>query len=495
MRLENLEFILPFIVTIPLVVSLILFFIRNYFLSYLITIITTFSVFFLSLYLLIQSRFIPIKYYFGNFLAPYGIEYKADALNLYFIIIVSFIAFVISIYQKKSIEIETNLKKTHLYNSIFLLVLTGSLGILITNDAFNLFVFLEILSLSTYILMAINRDDRSFLNAFNYLIIGTVAASFYVFGIGILYVILGTLNIEDIINKLYAYQPTNLLYFAIAMVATGVLIKIGLFPLFFWRPNSYKSLSSPALALIGGTSFKVMIYVFFKIVILMIGKNQFFDVSIILNIIIILSIINILYGSLIIFQQTDLKLLLAFSSIAHVGYIMLGIGAFNQLSISASFYQILVHSLSKTGLFLVIGMLLMSFNTFNINSLKGSLKNHVFLLIPFIYFGLSLVGMPGTAGFWGKFSLIFSLINSQFNFIVIIILISSMMAFTYTWKLIFNLYGYKETHIVEKKQNISWYMYISIYLLMIVDFTFALNPNIPFYFVNQIISFVIIPQG
>ena len=496
MRLINLEWILPILVVLPLGVSLLLFFIRNYLISTLITIFTCIFIFIISVYLLFASSAIPISYFFGNFLAPFGIEYRSDILKLFFIILISFVALISSIYQKKSILLESNLQKPYFYNPIFLLALCGSIGIVITEDAFNLFVFLEILSLSTYILIALHKNKESSLASFNYLIIGTIAASFYVFGLGILYLLLGTLNIEDIINKLYNYQPNNLLYFAIALICSGIFIKIGLFPLFFWLPSSYKNLITPALAFIGGTSFKVAIYMFLKIVVLMIGKNQYFNLEIIFNIVIILSICSILYGSILIFKQNDLKLFFAFSSISHIGYIMLGVGIFSQLSIMSSFYQLLTHSIDKVGVFLCIGIIYLYFKSINIDELKGSLKHKLILFIPFVYFSLSLVGMPGTAGFWGKFSLIYSLVYSPFRYIIAILLFSSVLAFIYAWRLILTLYGYNLTDKISYPNEKSpFYMYLAIYILMFTSIILAFNPNFAFYMAEQIISFVILPTS
>ena len=167
---------------------------------------------------------------------------------------------------------------------MFLLTFVGSLGILITNDAFNLFVFLEISSLTTYILIALSKNKESTLASFNYLIIGTVSASFYVFGIGVLYMMFGTLNIESLITAMIDAPVNPLFVLAITLLSAGILIKIAIFPLAWWLPKSYSTAPSVVSAFLAGTASKVSIYMFLKISIKVSGgKRQLFSYRFTLN--------------------------------------------------------------------------------------------------------------------------------------------------------------------------------------------------------------------
>jgi multicomponent Na+:H+ antiporter subunit D len=486
----NFDFLLPILVVIPLIMAVVLFFIKNYNISYILTILTTGIVFSISIVIAILSKLNNVSYSFGNFMAPYGIEYKATALNLFFIIIVCFLGFIISIWQKKAVLLENKINSPYLFNALYLLFLTGSLGILITNDFFNLFVFLEILSLSTYILIALNKNKEAPLSAFNYLMIGTIAASFYVFGIGILYLIFGTLNIDDLINRIPQLPQNKLFYLASAFITAGIFIKMGLYPLFWWLPKSYQNASTSASAFIAGTSTKIAIYVFIKIVILMLGLSQQFNVSLILNILIILAIINMIYGGLLSLKQTDFKLLLAFSSISQLGYIILGIGIFNELSLNSTLYIILSHALVKSGLFLAIGMLTLKFNSNDINFFKGNVSKYPVLFFAIIYLSLSLAGFPLTSGFWGKLSLFFATLNSDFKYLTIFIIVSSLLSFSYAWKIIFSLW-FNPNNLggnIISNNKLPIYMYVALYSLICVDFSIAINPSFAFGFIEEVIQ-------
>ncbi|MDC0191623.1 proton-conducting transporter membrane subunit, partial [Rhodospirillales bacterium] len=181
----------------------------------------------------------PISYLLGGWAAPWGIEYKVDILSAFVLLLVSGIGAVIMLFAPQSVESEIKKDRISLFYTMYLLTFAGLLGIAITGDAFNLFVFLEISSLSTYVLVSLGTSKRAMTAAFRYLILGTVGATFYVIGVGLMYQMTGTLNIADLAERLPAVAETRTILIALAFLTIGIGLKAGLFPLHIWLPNAY----------------------------------------------------------------------------------------------------------------------------------------------------------------------------------------------------------------------------------------------------------------
>ncbi|MEN8196990.1 MAG: proton-conducting transporter membrane subunit, partial [Pseudomonadota bacterium] len=202
-----------------------------------------------------------IRYALGNWLAPWGIEYVVDTLNAFILVIVTAIGAVAMPYAARSVAAEIEPERIYLFYALYLLSLAGLLGIVITGDAFNIFVFLEISSLSSYALIALGRDRKALHAAYQYLIMGTIGATFFLIGVGLLYAMTGTLNIADLGQKVPAIAATRTGLAAFAFIFIGLSLKIALFPLHFWLPNAYASPPSIVTAFLAGTATNVSTYV------------------------------------------------------------------------------------------------------------------------------------------------------------------------------------------------------------------------------------------
>jgi multicomponent Na+:H+ antiporter subunit D len=179
----------------------------------------------------------PISYAIGNWMPPWGIEYRIDELSAFVLLIVTGIGSVVVPFARASVEREVPAERIYLFYAMYLLCLTGLLGITVTGDAFNLFVFLEISSLSSYVLIALGRDRRALTAAFRYLIMGTIGATFYVIGVGFLYTMTGTLNLVDIASRIGAIENSRAVLAALAFLTVGISLKLALFPLHVWLPT------------------------------------------------------------------------------------------------------------------------------------------------------------------------------------------------------------------------------------------------------------------
>jgi len=214
-----------------------------------------------------------ISYHLGGWEPPWGIEYRIDTANAFVLLIVAAISAVVLPFARASVAAEIPAERVYLFYSLYLLCLCGLLGIVITGDAFNVFVFLEISSLSSYVLISLGRDRRALTAAFQYLIMGTIGATFYLIGVGLLYAMTGTLNMADLAERIGAVADTRTVHAAFAFMVIGMGIKAAVFPLHLWLPNAYCYAPSVVTAFLAATATKVSIYVLLRIFFTLFGAD------------------------------------------------------------------------------------------------------------------------------------------------------------------------------------------------------------------------------
>ena len=207
----------------------------------------------------------PISYHLGDWAPPIGIEYRIDLANALVLLLVSGIAALVFPFSYRSVQLEIDEIQTPQFYGAMLICLTGLLGVTITGDAFNVFVFLEISSLSTYALVAMGarRDRRALTAAFNYLVMGTIGATFFVIGLGLLYQATGTLNMADLAAKLVG-QDNRMVEAGFAFILVGIGLKLAMFPMHLWLPNAYTYAPSAVTAFLAATATKVAVYVLIR---------------------------------------------------------------------------------------------------------------------------------------------------------------------------------------------------------------------------------------
>src|SRR5688572_12850148 len=253
----------------------------------------------------------PISYMFGNWPRELGIEYRIDAVNGLLLVLVSTIGAVIIPFARRSVAAEIDESRVAWFYSVYLLCVTGLLGIAITGDAFNAFVFLEISSLSTYILIALGRDRRALLASYQYLIMGTIGATFYIIGVGLIYIMTGTLNISLIAERIDDVEATRPVLAALAFIVVGISLKLALFPLHVWLPNAYAYAPSFATVFLAATATKVAIYLLIRFYFSVFGPAIAFQKLPVSELIIALSIAAMFAASFIAIFQVNLKRMLA----------------------------------------------------------------------------------------------------------------------------------------------------------------------------------------
>jgi len=377
-----------------------------------------------------------ISYALGNWAPPWGIEYRVDYLSAFLLVLISGTGAVVMPYARVSIAAELPLEQEYLFFALYCLCLAGLLGIAITGDAFNLFVFLEISSLSTYVLIALGQKRRALVAAYQYLIMGTIGATFYVIGVGLLYLMTGTLNMADLAARLPAVYETRAVLAALAFITVGIGLKLALFPLHQWLPNAYASAPSVVTAFLSATATKVSVYVLIRFYFTVFGGGVLFRELPVDELLMALSIIAVLSMSLVALFQRDLKRLFAYSSVAQIGYITLGIGLANGPGLTGAVAHLFNHGITKGALFLLLGGISLRCGGTELANLSGLARRMPWTSFGIVLAGLSLIGIPGTAGFTTKWYLIIGALERGSWSLVVLIVVTSLIAVAYVWRFV-----------------------------------------------------------
>ena len=378
-----------------------------------------------------------ISYNLGGWDAPWGIEYRIDLLSAYVLLIVSGISTLVIIAAGKGLSLEIPQENQPVFYVTYLLCLAGLLGIVATGDIFNVFVFLEISSLATYALIAHGRDRRALWASYQYLIVGTIGATFILIGIGFLYSLTGTLNMQDLASRLPAPETNSrTVYTAFAFIVVGVCLKLALFPLHLWLPNAYAYAPSLVTAFLAATATKVAVYLLIRLHFSVFGEH-FSDAVIPLHTILItLGLAGMFVASLVAIFQTNIKRLFAYSSIAQVGYMVIGIGFGTAIGLQATLLHLFNHALMKGALFLALTAVVYRLGSAEISVFRGLGQRMPWTMAAIVVGGLSLIGMPLTVGFVSKWYLVLAAIEAGLWPIAFLIALGSILAVLYVWRLV-----------------------------------------------------------
>lgn len=381
-----------------------------------------------------------LSYAIGNWPPPWGIEYRVDTLSAFVLVLIAGMAVVVLPFARRSIGAEIAERQHYLFYTMFLLCLSGLLGMTITGDVFNVFVFLEISSLSTYVLIAMGRDRRALLAGYQYLIMGTIGATFIVIGIGLLYLMTGTLNMVDLAQRLPALQGTRPVLAALAFITVGLALKLALFPLHQWLPNAYTFAPSAVAAFLAATATKVAIYVLLRFYYSVFGQPQVFGPLPTAQLLLLLALAGMFAASTMAIFQTDLKRLFAYSSVGQIGYIVLGMSLDSVSGLTAAIAHLFNHGVTKGAIFLLLGGVALRMGGCSLVRVQGLARVMPLTSFGIVLCGLSLIGVPGTAGFVSKWYLLLAALEKGQWWLVFLILGSSLLAVAYVWRFVETAY-------------------------------------------------------
>lgn len=413
----------------------------------------------------------PVSYALGGWAAPWGIEYRIDALNGLMLVLVSGASAATLLFARASVEREVAPERIYLFYTAWLLCVTGLLGITITGDAFNVFVFLEISSLATYTLVSFGHDRRALSAAFRYLVMGTVGGTFILIGIGLLYGVTGTLNMADLSERIRPHGDSGAVRAAFAFITVGAGLKIAMFPLHAWLPGAYASAPSAATAFIAATSTKVAMYVLIRFTFTIYGDRLSVDAIDAPQVLMTLAAIGVFVASAVAIGQRDLKRMLAWSSISQVGYMLMGLAAANMNGLTASIVHMFNHAVIKSALFMALGCVAYRAGSATMDNVAGLGRRMPWTFAAFSLAALGLIGVPFTAGFVSKWYLLVAVLERGWWPAAALIVVASLMAVVYVGRVIEAAYFRtpRGGTVTEKAQEAPVSMLVPLWLLALAN--------------------------
>lgn len=335
----------------------------------------------------------------SNWDAPFGITLVADYLGVVMVVITAITGLATAIYALG--EIPQRMEKLG-YHALFQTLIAGVTGAFLTGDLFNLYVWFEVMLMSSFVLVALPGGRPQLEAAVKYLVLNFIASAFFLVGLGVLYGTAGSLNMADLAQKFATLENSTLVYTSAALFIIAFGIKAGVFPFYFWLPSSYHVTPTPIAAVFAGLLTKVGVYALIRVSTVVYADQQDFIQSILLPIG-ILTMITGVFGAA---SQFLIPRILSFHIISQIGYMIIGLAFFTEAAIAATVFYIIHHILVKSNLFLVGGMVGRQLGTQQLKRTGGLYKTAPIMAALFLIPAMSLGGIPPLSGFFAKFALV-----------------------------------------------------------------------------------------
>ncbi|MBN3038134.1 MAG: NADH-quinone oxidoreductase subunit F [Candidatus Omnitrophica bacterium] len=422
-----------------------------------------------SILLLAQVLENPLIVSIGGWQPPFCIILVAGPLGVLFSAIIALVGLLVSVYALDYIK-EGPAEK---YNMLFLLLLTGATGVVLTGDIFNLFVFFEILCISSYALVAYLRDKAGIESAIKYLIQGAVGSSLLLIGIGLLYGLFGTLNMADIAQNIKSVSPVSV-FVPMVLIIAGLGVEAAIFPLNAWLPDAHSSAPSSISAILSGIAIEVGLYAVARVIFTIFGASS------ILLFLSLLGILTLLIGEMCAFSQNNIKRMLAYSSIGQIGLILFALAIATSYGVTGGLFQMISHTLSKALLFLAAGYMIYQAGSMEMSALEGLGKKMPLTCLAFTIGAFSLVGLPPFIGFPSKFLIVQSALAAKETFFSVLIglaLLGTVIEGAYFFRVVQVLYFKgEETNTPRKDAPVT--ALIPMFIFVVLSIVVGIYPKL-----------------
>jgi len=361
-------------------------------------------------------------YHLGGWGTHLGIDLRLDGLTTLMLITINTIGLAMVIFSVQYMNRYTSKLR---YYSIFLCLVAGLNGIVLTGDLFNLYVFMEIVAISSYALVAFGCEHDELEAAFKYAVLGTVASAFVLIGIALLYAMLGTLNMAEMSVKLAAGGMNMPITFALGLFLCGFGLKAALVPFHAWLPDAHPAAPAPVSAMLSGVVIKTAgIYVLARLVFNVFSVQFLPDL---LSILRILGLVSMVVGVLLAIGQWDMKRLFAYHSISQIGYIVLGLGLGTPLGLAGALFHMVNHSVFKSLLFLNAGAVEYATGSRDLKHLGGLGRSMPVTANTSMVASMAIAGIPPLNGFWSKLIIVLACIESGHPWLALAAVLVSLM--------------------------------------------------------------------
>ena len=356
----------------------------------------------------------------GGWPAPYGITFVADLFSAIMVLMAGIMGLTVTVYSLATMDAE---REKYGYYPLVQILLMGVCGAFLTGDIFNLYVWFEVLLIASFVLLALGSERAQMEGAIKYVTLNLISSAFFLAAIGLLYAEAGTLNMADLAQKLLALPRQGLVTTVAAMFLIAFGIKAAMFPLFFWLPASYHTPPTAVAAIFAGLLTKVGVYALVRTFTLIFVNNVAYTHTIIL----VAAGLTMLVGVLGALAQTEIRRILSFLIVSHIGFAVMGLGIYTPLGIAGSVFYVIEDMIVLTGLFLVSGVIRVLGGSDRLDRLGGLYASAPGVAALFLIPALSLSGVPPLSGFFAKLALLEAGIAAQQYAIVAIAIIASVL--------------------------------------------------------------------
>ncbi len=336
----------------------------------------------------------------GNWPAPFGITLVADLFSATMVVITALMGLTVMLYSLSGVGIDTS-RESFGYYPLLHILLMGVTGAFLTGDIFNMYVWFEVMLISSFVLLALGGEKAQLEGAIKYVTINLISSAVFLIAVAILYGLVGTLNMADLAVKLRDTTQPGLVTTLAMLFLITFGIKAAVFPLFFWLPESYHTPPVAVSAIFAGLLTKVGVYALIRVFTLIFVQNTAYTHTLILVIAGLTMIVGVLGAA----AQNEFRRILSFHIVSQIGYMIMGLGLFTPLALAGSVFYIVHHIIVKTNLFLVSGIVHHIRGTYELKKLGGLYSAYPFLAFLFLIPALSLAGIPPLSGFWAKLTL------------------------------------------------------------------------------------------
>ncbi len=429
-----------------------------------------------SLYILLAHKF-PSVVVMGNWVPPFGENLYVGPVAVFLVTVVSLIGLLIAIYNLWAIKGGDVTR----FSVLFLMYIAGASGIILTGDIFNLFIFMEITEITSYALAAYGPERRALGGAFKFLVVSSIGSTLYLLGVMLIYTQLGTLNIAEIAARIGQTTP-GLLTFAGVLLISGLAVEAELFPFNGWVPDTYTGAVNGVSAALSGIGAIAGVYALFRIVMTVLGKDGMYVLTYgkldLMAVIAILATATVVIGELSALTQKNVKKMLAYSSMAQMGLVAAGFSIGSTLGVYGGIFQLINHSIAKSMLFLIVGVLVAAGVGERIENFKGLWKRSPFLSLAFTIGAFSMLGFPLFAGFWSKFAIVGASIQrgGWYDFIIGLVLFASVAEAFYYLRIV--TYIFSSTEMEKPKIKVNLSPAIPIFILAVAIVAIGVYPNL-----------------
>lgn len=386
-----------------------------------------------------------VAYNVGGWKPPFGIQVRVDYVGLLMACTITGITLLVLVYSFRYVEHDVKPERIPYFYTLILLIFLAMIGFSITGDIFNLFVFMEIFSITSYALVGITGQKAAVRAAFKYLLMGATSSLTVLLAITLLYSVTGSLNMIDISARLAsmkaAYIPVAMV--ALALFAVGFAVKAALFPLHVWLPDAHSMAPSPVSAVLSALVIKMGVIGFIRVLFVVYGRD-FNAVSgswgTVASVLAWAGAVAVVVGAFMAIFQKDFKYMIAYSSVSHIGYIVLGVCMLSARGMTGGLFNIVAHAMGKACFFLVAGAIIYKLGVRGIEDLRGLGRAMPMTAGAFALASLSIVGIPPTAGFVAKFYLVLGSIQSRQYAFVAFILLGSLLAAVYCFRIVYYMF-------------------------------------------------------